>query len=415
MPMAYSPDMLATSPRQKQPFASVQYGHRVQFASICGHNIHPSSAEHTPRCSSCAVSEASAKSDVALRLLSIHGGLHPPKNLRNQRWNQARKGYLIAKKRLDRARTDEQLRWEREQAWNHAHERVDFKRVQAAAVLPETFSQCLACDSMVAFYPTNIPEAPVAAYAAWWERPGALITTVPIVRRSRTSSLHHKQNPMHTQTTESNSRLRRIVQDHRKSKREKERLDQGWYSRNTAERAIREKFNIGQDFPIQEDFWDSPLRLMLCHQQREHTRTQKCVAERYERRNQLRPLPPPSPLSQSQLPEDLQVDADFAEKLYEKEEKSRRERQAKKVAKEVGYLYFVGGKGNDSALWNEDSEESNKSLVGRTALAEMPGSESSSSSEGTTDGGDVDENMRGIVDLNMRGIVDFDDMDLDDF
>ncbi|KAL7778126.1 hypothetical protein CFE70_004802 [Pyrenophora teres f. teres 0-1] len=194
MPEAYMPDIASMLPGQKQAFASPQYGHQARFASKCGHSIHPSSAEHTPWCSPCTVSQARAKTEVALQKLVAEGGLIPPDYMRGQRWNQAKKGYHVAKKRLDRARTGEQLRWERDQAWNLAHERFDFQRTQAAAVLPESCSMCPACDSMVAYYPTNIPEAQVAAYAAWWERPGALSTTTPSSRCSTRPSPRHNQD-----------------------------------------------------------------------------------------------------------------------------------------------------------------------------------------------------------------------------
>jgi len=395
--MAYVSDMASILPGQKQPLGSPQHGHQIRFASKCGHSIHPSSPEHTPWCSSCAVSQAREKSDVALKKLVAEGGLIPPEYMRNQRWNRARKGYLIAKQRLDRARTDEQLRWEREQAWNYAHQRADTQRPQAAAVLPENCSLCPACDSMVAYYPTNIPEAQVAAYAAWWERPGALATSTYLFGHSRKPSPRYNQNRKYARTIGRYPSLRQVVRDLREQTKEKEMLDRAWYARNTAERAIRNKYNLGLEFEIPKDFWDSPLSLMLSRLVYQQTRDHNRTAERYARGNKSRPLPPRSPLSQSQSSEDLQVDPDFAERLNEKEERERLERQIEKVAKKVGYLYFVGGRIDDMAPWNEAFEQSDKQLVCRVQGL----NESSSSGEDMDDDDDHKE-------------ADLDDMDIDE-
>ena len=403
MPIAYVPDMASTLPGQKHPFGSPQYGHQIRFASKCGHRTHPSSAEHTPWCSSCAVSQARGKSDVALKKLVAEGGLFPPEYMRNQRWNRARKGYVIAKKQLDRARTDEQLRWEREQAWNHAHERTGTQRPQAAAVLPENCSLCPACDSMVASYPTNIPEAQVAAYAAWWERPGALATSTHLFGHSRKPCQRHNQHRRYAPTMETHPNLRQIVRDVRKQTIEKEKLDRAWYARNTAERAIRNKYNLGLDFDIPKDFWDSPLSLLISRLVYQQTKDQNRTAERYARGSKSRPIPPRSPLSQSQSLEDLQVDPGFAEKLKEEEEKERLGRQVEKVAREVGYLYFVGNRSSDMGPWNEAFEQSDKLLVCRVQGL----SESSSSGE------DMDEDDDDDNDDDHKE-ADLDDMDIDE-
>lgn len=391
MHIAYPLEMVSMLPGPKQPSASLHYDHQIRFASKCGHNIHPSSAEHTPWCTSCAVSQARAKSDVALKKLVAKGGLNPPEYMRNQRWNRARKGYLIAKKRLDRARTDEQLRWEREQAWNTAHERASSQLAQAAAaVLPETCSLCPACDSMVASYPTNIPEAQVAAHVAWWERPGALATPTDIFGRTRTPAPRHSQSGWYARTTKGNAELRQIVRNHRHSKRQEEMMKQAWYARNTTERAIRCKYNLGSESEIQSAFWDSPLSLLLSRQTYQYARDQARMEERYARGNKSRPKPPPSPLSSSQSVEDLHVDQDFAETLYETEEKERLERQAKKVAKEVGYLYFVGGSIDGMMEWKEDIDQGSKVLVTGTRERNYE----SSSSEEDIDDVDDDIEMR---------------------
>ncbi|EDU42947.1 hypothetical protein PtrSN002B_007702 [Pyrenophora tritici-repentis] len=392
MPDTYMPDMASMLPVQKQPYASSQYGHEMRFASKCGHNIHPSSAQHTPWCSPCAVSQAKAKTEVALQKVVTEGGLLPPDYMRTQRWNRAKKAYHIARDRLDRARRNEQLRWEREQAWNFAHERFDFQRTQAAAVLPETCSLCPACDSMVAYYPTNIPEAQVAAYAAWWERSGALSTTTPISRCSTTLSPHHNQNRRCAQTTEGNPSLRQAVQTLRNETRKRERLEQGWYERTTMDRAVRSKYNLGPEYTIAQEFWNIPLSLLLSRQVYEYSINQARLAQR-NARGQTRPIPPRSPLSHSLSSEDLQADADLAARLYEQEENERLERQVKKIAKEISYLYFVGNKKTGMAEWNEAFEESNKTLVVRVREFSYESSDSSSSGENMDDVDDNHEDM----------------------
>ncbi|KAE8863975.1 hypothetical protein PTNB29_03939 [Pyrenophora teres f. teres] len=412
MPEAYMPDIASMLPGQKQAFASPQYGHQARFASKCGHSIHPSSAEHTPWCSPCTVSQARAKTEVALQKLVAEGGLIPPDYMRGQRWNQAKKGYHVAKKRLDRARTGEQLRWERDQAWNLAHERFDFQRTQAAAVLPESCSMCPACDSMVAYYPTNIPEAQVAAYAAWWERPGALSTTTPSSRCSTRPSPRHNQDRRYARTTEGNPSLRQVVQAVRNNTRKKDRLEQGWYARTTIDRAVRSKYNLGPGYTIAQEFWNAPLSLLLSRQVHQYSRDQTRVAQRNARGYKTRPMPPRSPLSHSLSSEDVQADADFAARLCEQEEKERLERQIEKIAKEISYLYFVGSDKSNVAQWNEAFEESNKTLVVRVQEDNFGSSESSESSESpgsSSSGEDMDDG-----DDNEEREQDYEDMDIDE-
>jgi hypothetical protein len=376
------PDTLLFSPSKKQPFAHSPHGHQTGTATRCHHEIHPSNPQHTPWCSKCTVSLARAKSDVALQKLVAEGGLRPPGYMRNRRWNKARKGYLIAKQRLEKTRKEDQLRWERERAWDEAHSQLDSHNVQTAVLPNKLPSLCPTCNSLVALYPTTMPEAQPAKYEAWWEKPSALATSHTLVHQTAP----RPRNPRPTHTERDNPLLRRTIQAIRKSMHEHADLRLAWEARNKTEAALRRKHGLG-DMPINNEFWDHPISGYFSRLAHQNNRDQIRSAERRARGNTTRPRPPRSSLSYSETTDDVEVEPGFEETLKEKEEREEWERQVRRVAAEVGYLYFVGGGINGLELWEEDFDRSAQHLITRTETpdAEAVADETVQEDDETTD------------------------------
>lgn len=347
---------------------------------------------------------ARAKSEFALKKLVAQGGLKPAEYMRDRRWNRARKEYLIAKQRFEKTRRDDQLRWEREQEWDDAHQRCASQRPQAAAVLPQEPSLCTVCDSMSAPYPTNVPEAQAAEYVAWWEQAGAPTTSHVTMRK--TPPKPRAQKRKHAKRVEGNTELREIVQQVRKAVKKQDVLRKAWDARHKTEAAVRRKHNLGPDFEIAAAFWDWPISGFYSRQNHQHIKERDRIAERRARGNKARPRPPRSALSYSETSEELQVEPNFVETLKQREEGEELERQARKVAGQVGYLYFVGGGVNALELWSEDVERSDKDLVVRMAV---PDSETSGLNSETSDSEDTED-----ADEEDHGEQRWDAMDVDE-
>ncbi|CAG5161802.1 uncharacterized protein ALTATR162_LOCUS6098 [Alternaria atra] len=393
MPMMLTPDTLPFSPSKKRPFTHSPYGHQTRTATQCQHEIHPSNSHHTPLCPKCTIYLARGKSDVALKELVAKGGLRPPKHMRNRRWNKARKVYLIAKQRLEKTRKEDQLRWERERAWEEAHQ-LNTNNVQAA-VLSLNPSLCPVCDSLVASYPTTMPEAQVTKYVAWWEKLDALATSHTLVHRHRTALHSRNQNHIHTQTERGNSRLCQIIQAVRRSVQEHNELRLAWEIRQKTEAAIRRKHGLG-DCYIGPDFWNEPISGYYSRRAHQNNKDQTRMAERRARGGTARPRLPRSSLSYSETTEDVYVEPHFGETLKQKEEREEWERLVKKTAGEIGYLYFIGG-GVDIdhlAIWCEDFDQSNQYLVERN---KAPNSE-------TTGDEDVQEDWDDDMDVSEMDV-----------
>ncbi|KAF1835534.1 hypothetical protein BDW02DRAFT_567856, partial [Decorospora gaudefroyi] len=357
MPIMLSPDASPIQAPGKQSFAHQRYGHQIRVASKCGHEIHPSASEHTPWCPACTASLGRAKLDVANKKLVAEGGLHPPEHKRNRRWNLARKGYDNAKQRVERARKMDQLRWEREQAWDDTHQLYNSPPSQAA-VLSQYPSLCPACDSMMASYPTSMPEVPVAGYLAWWEQPGALATKHILV--PSTPPRPRNQKRKRAQSTEGDLGLRELVQGLRKDMRKMDAHREAWERRWQAEAAVRRKHGLGADFEFQSEFWDAPMPAVVSRRQHQHNKAEARMAERRARGNRGRPKPPRSSLSYSETSEEVQVDQSWWETQAQKKAREAREQEAQaveqeiqRVAEEVGYLYFVGVE-EGMERWKED-------------------------------------------------------------
>jgi len=336
-----------------------------------------------------------------LKKLAALGGLKPAKHMRNQRWNSARKGFLTTKQHFEKVRRDDQLRWEKEREWDDAHQQSDSRPTQAAAVLSQSPSLCAVCDSMSAAYPTSVPEAQAATYVAWWEQAGA---SRPLESSSTPPRPSRRPRPRHcgpAKPEEGNTELLRIVSHVRQETRERNALREAWNARNKTEAAVRRKHGLGPDFEIAAAFWDWPIPGFFSWRNHRNIKEQGRMAERRARGNTTRPRPPRSSLSYSETPEQVQLEPDFMETLKQREEREELERQTKKVACEVGYLYFVGGGINGLELWQEDFERSDKELVVRIRAHHAPSLSSDTwASEDTTGDEDEDDDEPDWMDID---------------
>lgn len=120
------------------------------------------------------------------------------------------------------------------------------------------------------------------------------------------------------------------------------------------------------------------------------------MAARKARGNTTRPRPPCSPLSHSETAESCHVDPAWLEAFHREEEQARAEKEANKVAEEVGYLYFVGAIDGMEA-WKDDFVRSNRTLVVRTQTL-------NSETSGSEDSEDCDDGNESPEDIEMMDI-----------
>ncbi|OAL48905.1 hypothetical protein IQ07DRAFT_488217, partial [Pyrenochaeta sp. DS3sAY3a] len=355
------------SPKRPRSVHRAFHGHQMRIATKCSHDIHPSASPHTPRCPDCIMSQAKAKFCDAQEILIAEGGLKPAVYMRDRWWNQARRKYEIAEKRLADCRKKGQLLWEREQTWDDAHDRYDSQRGQATAPGYQSPSECPVCVSLVASYPTKAPKMDKTEYVPWWEqrskhaRKVRTVARMPSVKpcyQPRLDGQRHKGSQM----------LREIIESHR----ELRYAERTWETRYKTESAVRRKHSLGDETHFEAEFWDSPLSGALSLRNFQHNQDYRRIAERRARGNAPRPKPPRSSLSHSEVSEEVQVDDRWLETMREREEQEDFERRTRKVGEEVGYLYFVGA-ADGMYEWREDYLRSDQQLVERKYLPTWDG------------------------------------------
>ncbi|KAI4952752.1 hypothetical protein J4E91_003224 [Alternaria rosae] len=244
-----------------------------------------------------------------------------------------------------------------------------------------------------------MPEAQPTKYEAWWERPSALATSHTLLHQTTPRS--RNQHPTPTQTCRGNPILRQTIADIRKQMHSDAELRRAWEARDKTEAALRRKHGLG-DMPINNEFWDHPISGYFSRLAHQNNREMVRSAERRARGNIARPRPPRSSLSYSETTDDVEVEPGFEETLKEKEEREEWERQVRRVAGEVGYLYFVGGGINGLEQWEEDYERSAEYLITRTETPAEPVADEDVQDESETTDGDANEEDWG------------DEMDVDD-
>jgi hypothetical protein len=331
--------------------------------------------------------------DDAFKGLVAEGGLLPTEYMRDRRWQRAKLRYEIAKQRQAKTRSQNQLREEREQAWEEAHQRFDSLRLQAAAVLQDP-PNCPACASMMAYYPTKVFNTQPAKDVVWWERPGNLVADHVLVSRISLRSV--KAVRQHDHNKKASSALRAMIQAFREAMAVSDADKQARESRLRTELAVRRKHSLGEEYHFEPDFWDSPISAHLSLQNYQHTKDSERLAARRARGGTPRPKPPRSSLSHSMHIDELEVNESLLQRLSHIEESDRLHRLVEKVGVEVGYLYIVGAP--DGLLkWRDDFLKSDRELVYRHGhkwpVQGEPDSTSEESEESEESGEDEEDEM----------------------
>ncbi|KAJ4376210.1 hypothetical protein N0V83_001492 [Neocucurbitaria cava] len=292
------------------------------------------------------------------------------------------------KRRLETVRKQDQLRWEREQAWDETHQQYDPQSAQAAAGV-QSAAECPICASTVAPYPTNVPKMEVFKDVPWWERPGALAQEHILVPRA-VPRMRRQPRP-YAQGTKGSEALREIVGKLRVSMHAADAHRRMWEIQCKTESAVRRKHSLDESFQFQPDFWNSPISGLVSRRNFQQIQDNQRMAERRARGNTPRPKPPRSSLSHSELSEELQVDKDWTETTKKRNKQEELEKEARKVAQEIGYLYFVGAI-DGMEEWKEDYLRSDRQLVIRKPVTISDSSESwDSDDDDVFDEMDLDE------------------------
>jgi hypothetical protein len=340
---------------------------------------------HTPLCPACVISQAKAKMDAALKGLIAEGGPIPPGYMRDRRWQRAKLRYEIASKRQTQARSRDQLRVESEQTWDDAHQRSRHMPAAAPFVKPQ---DCPTCAETTASRSTYTPEIPKTKETAWWEQLGALVADHILVPRTPPRQVKPVGAQQSGPKAKGSAELRTLVLNVRSSMATSDAEQRAWEMRYRTESAVRRKHGLGERFQIEPEFWDVPILASVSQYNYQNVMAEKRMAERRARGNTSRPPPPRSSLSYTALAEELAVNEEILEAIRMREENELLERQALKVAGEVGYLYFVGDIYR-TMYWRDDYLRSNRHLVQRSKDPEAFLEDSKSEYEET--GSDEDE------------------------
>jgi hypothetical protein len=326
--------------------------------------------------------------NLALQGLIAEGGLAPVEHMRDRRWQRAKLRYEIMKQQQTKVRSRNQLRQEREQAWEEAHQRSDLRRPQATTFTEP--AECPICAVIIARYPVEFCVSQSAREVAWWERPGGLVAHHILVRRTPSRPVRQARQSLHT--SKGSPVLRTMVQEFRKEMANSEAQKQVWAARYRTECAVRKKHSLGEEYHFQPEFWDEPISASLSRHYYQQTKDSERMTERQARGNILRPKPPRTSLSYSERSDDIETDETLLEQMWKTEELESQERQARKIGEEVGYLFFVGDiDGLDE--WREDYLRSDRQLVYRKAFSEprFENAEHESETEEDTDSEEDEE------------------------
>lgn len=347
------------------------YSHRERQATKCRHWMHPTSPSRTPLCPSCITSRVNGMLDAALGALRVAGGPEPPKDERNQLWRRAKLRYDIAKQRQSQNRVRNQLREEREQAWEDVHQRFSSQWPQE--IIPaHDFVECPGCASM-SRNPDRFVRVQPPTHVTWWEQAGGLAVNRTLATDATRRPSRGQQRP---QPARSPSLVRELIQDSRQNM-----VSQDTETRSRIELVLRRKFNVDSrdDFPPY--FWERPICGSDCRRiYRDRKDNERYCAYR-ARGNTLRPIPPPTSLSHCELSEDIEIDQDELEQMRRVEQAEALERKAWRVGEQVGYLYFVGDDFDGLFDWRDDFLRSDRQMIYRQAAGDTVMSEPSAASE----------------------------------
>jgi hypothetical protein len=342
------------------------YGHPKRQATKCRHLIHPSASQHTPLCPDCITSRINTAMDLALQGLVTEGGLARVEHMRDRRWQRAKLRYEVMKQRQAKIRSRNQLREEREQAWEEAHQRSDLGRSWALMTFTEP-AKCPVCATTLARYPIDYSVPQEAREVTWWERPGGLVAHHILVRRTPSRPVQQARQSLCM--IKSSPVLRTMIREFRKAMAISDRHKEMWETRYRTQCVVRRKHTRGEGYTFKPNFWDDPISASLSLYFYQQSKDNQRIVERQARGDTLRPKPPRSSLSYSERSDDIETDESVLEQMWKTEELEIQERQARKIGEEIGYLYLVG-KVDGLDEWRRDFLRSDHQLVYRKTASE---------------------------------------------
>jgi hypothetical protein len=400
-------DMSKMQPATPQTF---YYGHTRRQATKCGHIIHASASQHTPLCPACIRSQSKAGINFALKDFLEEGGLKPGKHVRARRWLRAKRRYEIMKERQEKVRSRDQLREEREEAWEEAHQRFNLEPLQTITTSKE-LAECPACAAMTVICPTEFPATHAARDRTWWERPGGLVADHILVRSSPSPPVRPAQRA--SRTRKGSLRMRTFVRDSRRAMTESDANRLLWETRSRTESAVRRKHSLGEEYTFRPEFWDVPVSASLSRKSYQQAHDDERMDERRARGYTRRPRPPRSSLSQVERSEEIELDEAMLEQMRKTEEQESLESQIKKVGMEVGYLYFVG-EVDGLEEWSDDYMKSDRQLVKRRFVPTFKPSEDGEHGSDTEEDGDSSEEDDSDEDKSEEDEVSSEEMEVDE-
>ncbi|KAF2262999.1 hypothetical protein CC78DRAFT_545375 [Lojkania enalia] len=339
-----------------------------RIASRCRHDLHQSASPHTPWCPQCILQAAQVNFTQAQDSFLAEGAMSRLYPLRDASWNKARLRYTAAARRLENAHKGDQRRVCRERGWDKTH--VSACSSAANKLLKLTHSANFVdynSNSSEPYhaYPSITTEIPLVVDlgirkdTAWWERPQAPDT------KSKTSQSPHAKPRRSHKRHKGSLIMRKWIRERRTVYQAEEAQRRNREQRYITEAAIRRKHHL-ENNQYDPGFWDTPISAVIMRNHFQEVQQIRRMQERAARGGKLRSRLPRSSLSSVESVDDLdQMEVEIMRALDEAEEM---EKLAKKVAGEVGYLYFVG---IDEAKWKSDYMESNYALVERKRLQQI--------------------------------------------
>ncbi|KAF2796368.1 hypothetical protein K505DRAFT_335278 [Melanomma pulvis-pyrius CBS 109.77] len=345
--------------------------HSKRSATGCKHDLHPSLPSHTPLCLTCILGTAQAKLEQAQERLLDQGGLDLSWALRDRSWVKARLAYYHARRGLEKAKKRDQLRWEREQAWDEAHLLSKFEQIDAGRQ-PDAETECSACSSMISGE-LEVPNLKIDNSLAWWDRPDA------VARASEPKTPNQSRIRRKRPARRGSPTMHSIIHELRTALLTSESEQQLWEMRYKTEAAVRRKHHLGEGTRFEPTFWDSPISSLTSRNNHLQAQAAKRMAERHARGNAPRPRPPRSSLSHCESAEEFVVDEGLKEAMRLREEADELEREARRAGEDIGFLYFVGPF-DETEKWRGDFVKSKHYLIWRN-WTQQPGMEDDDEAE----------------------------------
>ncbi|KAL1593351.1 hypothetical protein SLS60_010959 [Paraconiothyrium brasiliense] len=278
----------------------------------------------------------------------------------------------MAMRGVDKARKKDRLRRVRERDWEELRKWAPVAYVSEGSGPEKNFSKYVSEQSASsAEHEAHLVVSDRNMTIAWWESPG-----IPAMDTDEILDLEHpirspepKSLRGKTRTREKgkgparengSTMLRDLIRRSRSNFAMLKAEHKKWELNFRTEIAYRNKHNLPDDILFEQSCWETPFPgafARMCHQR---DREAQLTREFKKRGHTIRPLPVRSSLWKMQSVDDFEV----TKESRRSEEAERLERQARKAASEVGWLYYVGGGGRDLLEeWREVFLRSNNILV----------------------------------------------------